>query len=154
MPRVVPQVKGRRKFRKGELCRATEGLYFVDSAGVEHYVRTGQVYSADHEVVKSLPLSFCPADCPADEVLDWLRPPPEPVEYEPAFPGVATKAPEIPPERMVVCINGVGDLRRFVEPGQVVDGGTDRFVEQRPECFSPYRPRTSEDVERLRASGT
>ena len=145
MPRVVPRAKGRRPFRKGERVRATEGLY-AEVNGEAYFVRTGMEFSSDHEIVRMCPNSFMPCDVAADEVIDWLQPPPEPAEHETTFPGVRRESREIEQGRAVVCIQPIGTLTRQAKLGQIYDVG-DEIVRMAPGNFSWLRPVTQQDVE-------
>src|SRR5919198_465790 len=77
MPRVRPRPKqtgGRRPFRSGESVTAIESAYYNGSDG-EVYLRTGQIFVADDEIVEALPFCFMPTGTPANEVLGWLAEP-------------------------------------------------------------------------------
>ena len=150
MPRVVPKPKGRRAFRKDERVRAIQAAY-VEHEGESFYVHTGMELDVDHPAVRTVPAAFMPADTPSDEILLWLAEPEMP-EPDPSIFNIRPPV-EIPAERQVICIAGLGDFRRFIEKGQIVDVN-DPFVASRPDAFSVYKPLSAEDVERLRASGT
>jgi hypothetical protein len=148
MPRVQPQAKGRRPFKPGELVRAISAAYVSASDG-DHFIHTGDTYSADSEVVKAIPETFIPADLPSSEIAGWLPALrlPEP-ERDPRL--LISAPPEIPAERKVICLESLGDFTEQIAKGQVVDA-KHRFVKQWPSYFSSYRPLTLEDVERLTA---
>jgi hypothetical protein len=142
---MKPEASGRRPFRPGERVRAISAAFVAASDG-EHTVHTGDIYSADHEVVQTVPDCFIPDDIPVTEIAAWLPelavPEPVPSSFNIADP------PEILPERQVIAIEGLGDLRRFVHKGQIVDVA-DPFVAAWPGHFSVYKPLTADDVERL-----
>jgi hypothetical protein len=142
---VTPTVPGRRPFRKGEAVRAISAAFVMASDG-EHFVHTGDRYSADHEVVQAVPACFIPDDLPATEVGGWL-PEIDYPEQDPSRFNIAAPR-EIPDERKVICLEGLGDFTRTISKGQVVDVD-DPFVRQWPSFFSVYRPLTPEDVERM-----
>ena len=146
MPRVQLTPAGRRPFRSGERVRAISAAFVAASDG-EHFIHTGDVYDADHEVVKAIPETFIPDDLPSNEIAGWL---PEPHIPEPERdPRLAISAPpEIPDERKVIALDGLGDFTEFIAKGQIVDV-RHRFVQQWPGMFSPYRPLSVEDVKRL-----
>jgi hypothetical protein len=145
VPRVKPAVPGRRPFWKGEAVRAISAAFVMASDG-EHFVHTGDRYSADHEVVQAIPACFIPDDLPANEVSGWLPEIDYPEQDRSQF-NIAEPR-EIPDERKVICLEGLGDFTETIARGQVIDAGH-RFVSQWPGYFSAYRPLTPEDVERL-----
>jgi hypothetical protein len=125
--------------------RAISSAYVSASDG-EHAVRTGDVYSADHEVVQSVPDCFIPEDLPVTEIAGWLPEMDYPEQDRSQFNIAAPR--EIPDERKVIALEGLGNLTRTIGKGQVVDV-SDPFVQQWPSFFSIYRPLTPEDVERM-----
>jgi hypothetical protein len=125
--------------------RAISSAYVSASDG-EHAVRTGDVYSADHEVVQSVPDCFIPEDLPVTEIAGWLPEMDYPEQDRSQFNIAAPR--EIPDERRVIALDGLGDFTEFIAKGQVVDV-RHRFVAQWPSYFSAYKPLTAADVLRL-----
>jgi hypothetical protein len=148
---VPKKLAGRRPFRKNETVRAIEAAWVATDDG-EFFVRTGMEFPADHAVVKAIPQSFMPSDTPADEVVNWLPQPPEPIDHPDVY-----RHPEpepIPDERKVVCVHALSlGLTRFLKVGAILDA-RDPIVAQQPSCFVKYAPLTLEDVEALVGRGT